>query len=165
MDPGRESTQERAWHFKGLRTSERCFLWLLLPPAHTRASSSIYRHLHVSPCFSAQRCLRPSPGRLLTVGLSLPDTHTCLHCLPPALARPLEQLFPRLPCPPVGGLFSVTLAKPDTPFRFIFAMFLGAGLPLCPHCYWAAALMPMTPCLQLVPSSSGQIAALLHSWC
>ena len=38
MDPGRESTQERAWHFKGLRTSERCFLWLLLPPAPHPAS-------------------------------------------------------------------------------------------------------------------------------
>lgn len=33
MDPGKESTQERAWHFKGLRTSEGCFRWLLLPPA------------------------------------------------------------------------------------------------------------------------------------
>lgn len=33
MDPGKESTQERAWHFKGLRTSKGCFRWLLLPPA------------------------------------------------------------------------------------------------------------------------------------
>lgn len=38
MDPGRESIQERAWHFKSLRTSERCFLWLLLPPAPHPAS-------------------------------------------------------------------------------------------------------------------------------
>lgn len=36
MDPGRQSTQERAWHFKGLRTSERCFRWLLRLPAPTQ---------------------------------------------------------------------------------------------------------------------------------
>lgn len=39
-------------------------------------------------------------------------------------------------------------------------MFLDADLPLCPHCYWPAVLTPTIPCLQLVPSSSGQITAL-----
>ena len=38
MDPGRASTQEKAWHFKGLRTSERCFRWLLRLPAPHPAS-------------------------------------------------------------------------------------------------------------------------------
>lgn len=38
MDPGRASTQEKAWHFKGLRTSEQCFRWLLRLPAPHPAS-------------------------------------------------------------------------------------------------------------------------------
>ena len=69
------------------------FCWLLFPPARPRAPSSIYKHLHVSPCFSAQLCLRPSPGRLLRVGLSLPDTRTCLCTASCLLLYPVPLFF------------------------------------------------------------------------
>jgi len=142
------------------------FCWLLFPPARPRAPSSIYKHLHVSPCFSAQLCLRPSPGRLLRVGLSLPDTRTCLCTAygspcPTSAAAPPKTALPASWWPFLSH--SLSLAKPDTPFR------------LSVRCFWALTFPSvliasglqfsrLTPCLQLVPSSSGHITALLHSW-
>lgn len=59
----------------------------------TRASSSIYRHPHVSPRLSAQLCLRPSPGRLLRTGLSLPETRTS-SAQPAARPCPASEAAP-----------------------------------------------------------------------
>lgn len=144
--------------------SAGCFCRLPIlghPPAFTDTCTSLPASLRSCVCvppqadFSRWACpsLTPTPGSALPAFRPCPASGAALpKTAPPASWWPFLS-------------HSLSLAKPDTPFSFIFAMFLGAGLPLCPHCYWAAALMPMTPCLQLVPSSSGQLAALLHSWC
>ena len=140
------------------------FCWLLLPPAGLLGHPPAYRDTHTSLPASLHSCVC-TPPRADCSGQAFPSLRPAppLHSLPPALARPQKRLLPRLPLTASWWPFlshSLSLAKPDSPFHFVFVMFLDAHLPLCPHCYWPAVLTPMTPCLQLMPSSSGQITAL-----